>query len=470
MALRLTLDNEKQFPDGGPTTFAPNGKRAVEIGRDPFRDWVLTDPTRVVSGKHCEIKWQDGNYWLSDTSTNGTFVNGSEQRVQSPARLRHGDRLTIGPYIVAVAIDDQEPAGASLPRAGGLDALWGDASIAPPIDANLLKPRPPRAEGDDYLDRAVDLPWVDRAGAAPARAAAADPNADWLSSLARPASPSPPPAAAPAPATPSVTPRPSPHFPDAAANPWLTPPPAPEAAPLPPPPPPEAAPLVAERVAPPPEAAPAPPIALPPKAPALAPPEAPALDPMILRRFAQGAGLPPGLIEGRDAGDFAESLGALVRQVAGHVKALLDARQSAKRLSRTVDHTTIGALDNNPLKFSPTVEDALAIMFGPPRRSYLDATRCFESSFEDLAEHQLLTFSAMQRAIQLMQKDLEPAGIEAGLGEDKGLAAIMGSRHARLWQAYAQRWKARTERFDDGLVGAFLRDFAACYDDPQKGK
>ena len=47
----------------------------------------------------------------------------------------------------------------------------------------------------------------------------------------------------------------------------------------------------------------------------------------------------------------------------------------------------VQAIDNNPLKFAPSTEDAMRIMFGPPTQSYLDATRAIEQSFADLKEH-----------------------------------------------------------------------------------
>ena len=49
----------------------------------------------------------DGGYWLHDVSTNGTFFNGGDHRMQAPHRLRTGDRFTIGHYIIAAAVDGE---------------------------------------------------------------------------------------------------------------------------------------------------------------------------------------------------------------------------------------------------------------------------------------------------------------------------------------------------------------------------
>ena len=44
---------------------------------------------------------------------------------------------------------------------------------------------------------------------------------------------------------------------------------------------------------------------------------------------------------------------------------LLQARNEAKRFTRSTSQTTIQATENNPLKFSPTVEDAMRIHVRP---------------------------------------------------------------------------------------------------------
>ena len=102
----------------------------------------------------------------------------------------------------------------------------------------------------------------------------------------------------------------------------------------------------------------------------------------FLARFAKGAGVPPDCSPGATRATWPEEIGALVRLAADSVKQLLAARTEAKRVARTGSHTTIQALDNNPLKFSPTVDDALRIMLGRPTGGYLDARRAFERELQ----------------------------------------------------------------------------------------
>ncbi|WP_247410773.1 FHA domain-containing protein, partial [Bradyrhizobium sp. 23] len=171
MVLRFNIENEPNLPDGGPVTFTVTGRRSVDIGRDRHLDWTLPDPARTISGKHCEVHFRDGGYWLHDVSTNGTFLNGADQRMRGPHRLRDGDRLTIGHYIIGVSLEDE--AGGRIPNQAAqlhepsvqqhadYGELWtADRDVPPPIDPQLLKkPREAaRPVNPGFLDWAASVP------------------------------------------------------------------------------------------------------------------------------------------------------------------------------------------------------------------------------------------------------------------------------------------------------------------------
>ena len=105
MALRLKIvsDNAATAGEHARWTFGVNGGR---IGRHTTNDWVLRDPDRYVSGRHAEIEHRGGVWLLRDTSTNGTFVNGSDEALgpDRPHELSSGDRIRIGEYEIEVEI------------------------------------------------------------------------------------------------------------------------------------------------------------------------------------------------------------------------------------------------------------------------------------------------------------------------------------------------------------------------------
>lgn len=449
MPLTLTIENETSLPDGGPLSVTLSGGRGLDIGRDQHLDWALPDPSRAISGRHCEVRFQDGSYWLRDVSTNGTYVNGGSQRVQSPYRLQHGDRLEIGHYIIAVTIDDaarSEPAPAAAPvSAAQPESLWSSSGDeAPPIPRrDLLPPSRHRPVHDGFIDWAADIPT---------------------------------PAAEPAPPQP-LQPTPQPRGDDFAWAPYQAPPPplAEPVAPIPTP----RRPITAElppgdpwgepATEPTPPQAPFPTAEPPPPSQPFAPPPMPAGMPAIsaaefVQRFAKGAGLSTESLGWQDPGAFAEQLGGLMRLVAIELKQLLAARAESKRIARSANQTMIQAQDNNPLKFSPTVDDALQLIFGKPKSGYLSAQKAFDESFRDLKAHQIKTYSAMQHALRMLVEDLDPQAIAETMAQERGLDSLLGSRKAKMWDAYVARWEAKTAPYEDGLVDAFMLYFAECYD------
>ena len=403
MTLILTIENPRTLPDGTPVSVTLPDGRGLEIGRNDTLDWTLPDPSRVVSGKHCEVRGRDGAYWLHDVSTNGTFLNDNAHRIQAPYRLRHGDRLTIGPYVIGVAIvadanplpgrgDDRrllDPCELA-PAAPGLQGiapeanpeLVGKAAFGGAPNKVLSEP----ADAGAWEVQALELPagsGPDRSAPASSKETPIEPQAGWPASLQ----------------------------PTADGN-------------------------------------------------------GPSLE-EFLRRFAAAAKVPAQRFARQDPLTIADELGGLMRVTVENLTQLLNARGQTKRFVRASSQTSIQAQDNNPLKFAPTCDDALKIMFGPRTSGYLDARRAFEGAFADLRSHQINTFSAMQQAVRMLAEDLDPKAIEEAAGPSTRLTALFGSRKSRAWDMYVARWQAKAVRHEDGLLDAFMLYFAERYDQLQ---
>lgn len=113
MRITLQIENVDRLESGGQVSYSCSD-RGFDIGRHDHLDWSLPDPQRVVSGKHCEVRYEGGQFVLYDVSTNGTFVNGSPNRMDKAHALRSGDRLMIGDYIIAVTLDTVEASSAGV--------------------------------------------------------------------------------------------------------------------------------------------------------------------------------------------------------------------------------------------------------------------------------------------------------------------------------------------------------------------
>jgi type VI secretion system protein ImpI len=437
MPLRLTIENVDRLPDGGPVRVQVEG-RGLDIGRDQHLDWTLPDPSRLVSSKHCEIRFRDDNYWLHDVSTNGTFVNGAQFRLEAPHLLRSGDRLTIGQYIVAVEIEgrgaSQQAYSPSAAQEGVADLWGGGGEVAAPEDRRDFMPERARKAAPDFLDFASGVAPAEFSSPSPSSPAvdfglaARGPEDDWLRGRKAPV-----PVAESADLT-----APSPRRPVPPRAPTFEGP----------------APTPASVV----ETTPAPSFAG----------GSPAISVDLLARIARAAGIPERAIAGRDPLELADDIGGVLRLMALNLAQMLSSRSETKSLMRSSSRTMIQAIENNPLKFTATPEEALAIMLGPPTRNYLDAKATVERSFADLKAHQMQTYGAMQGALEALFEDLAPEKIDASVEVDRGLGGLVGSRKAKLWDTYSERWRAKTKRSDGRLSEAFLALFAESYDRLQR--
>ena len=446
MALTLTIENETSLPDGGPLSVRVTGKRGIDLGRDSHLDWTLPDPSRTISGKHCEVRYRDSAYWLYDVSTNGTFLYGQDGRLKGPHRLRDGDRLLIGHYIIGVTVEGEAAAEQDVPQNRTQQSLWTDVpDVAPPVRrSDLRSPQEAaRPVNPDFLDWASDVPSVDGLQVAPRAIPSAERNGAAGETWAE----GPP---TPAPVGEEAPSRPAPRRPIWIANepcgPWGG--------------------RVSATSA---TTAEAPSREMPGVAMETGPASAPTgTQSDFVRLVAQGAGVAEQVFAHSNPEELAQSLGVLLRVVTENVRQLLAARQQAKRMARSSDQTTIQAVDNNPLKFSPSSEDALRLMFEPNTRSYLDARSALEQAFDDLKAHQIKTYSAMQQALAMLVEDIDPEAIDRDTYPDKGLSALLTSRKAKLWDVYVVRWQTKARRSDGGLADVFMDYFAECYDRVKK--
>jgi type VI secretion system protein ImpI len=170
----------------------------------------------------------------------------------------------------------------------------------------------------------------------------------------------------------------------------------------------------------------------------------------------------------RDAGALGKELGVLLNMVCANLMQLLQARAAAKTLARSGHRTLIQPVENNPIKFMPTAEEAIKIMLGPPSPGYMDSRQTIDKSFADIKTHQLATLAAMQQAIAKLTEDLAPEAIEQSSANVK--PSLLGGNKAKLWDIFCERWKAKAGRHEHGMLGEFLDLFAEFYDQQSRGK
>ena len=122
MTLTLRIENFDVLEHGGPVSIVLD-RTGCDVGRGKGMTWVLPDPARHISSHHFSVAYRDGAYWLTDTSTNGTYLEGSPYRIQGPHRIAPGDRFRVGHYVI---LADLTGAVGQVGQGGRMPAPDGD--------------------------------------------------------------------------------------------------------------------------------------------------------------------------------------------------------------------------------------------------------------------------------------------------------------------------------------------------------
>ena len=98
LVLDLVSTAERSAAQKSAVTFRQAGGT---IGRSETATWVLADRSRHISGVHAEISYEDGVYYLTDRSTNGTYDVNKNARLQKNEEypIEHGDSFRMGDFV-----------------------------------------------------------------------------------------------------------------------------------------------------------------------------------------------------------------------------------------------------------------------------------------------------------------------------------------------------------------------------------
>ncbi|MDH0301293.1 MULTISPECIES: type VI secretion system-associated FHA domain protein TagH [unclassified Pseudomonas] len=435
MALCLTITSyHKITPGQCPEKLLETG--AISVGRAADNDWVLPDPERLVSSKHCVIQFKEGRYYLTDNSTNGVELvhAGIRLRRGNSEPLMDGEVIRIGDYEIQARIDS----GLSIPLAGQPDVHSFEALMA----NQLATPNAPIAgapaaflQGASSHDTLPDL--FDFLGPSSVPPISQPDHVPAQQHDFRPPTPvAPPPEPAPAP---GVIP----------AD-WdlcdETPAPAPRAAPV-------IAPQASAVASPLPAPAPAQPV-----------PAQPVASDALLQAFLRGAGIEQLRIDAADAAAQMEAIGRSYRLMVEGLIDVLRARSSLKGEFR-MQQTTIAPVRNNPLKFAPNVDEALLLLLREGNQAFMAPDQAVRDSFDDLRAHQLAVMAGVEAAIKHLLQRFEPARLEERLAPAAGLAKIFGgSRQAHCWQQFTELYSQISREAEDDFQDLFGREFSRAYE------
>jgi type VI secretion system protein ImpI len=463
LILQVTSPNAA---DLGPAARASFTVKGGTIGRRAGNDWVLADPH--VSGRHARVRSVGGTFFLEDAeSANGVLVNGTKLHQGEPFPLKDGDSIYIDPYEISVKIVAAMPGATTeiLAQSMAAAAPPAGAPVAPLPPADLLRPGASPGYGVDPLAAG---PLSGDAGAQPGGLAdIIGPEASGIPSTFNPLLDTPPEQSTPGSGLTGRDLYGKPVINDALRVPApVVPPPqaggipldwdAPEAPPAPALAPgrsmPEARPVSM------PEPPPAPPV------PPVPPPPTTRGAPSDLDALLRGAGIE----DARLSPDVAGQLGAVLRFVVEGLMEVLRARGEIKNEFR-LPQTTFKPRENNPLKFSANVEDALHNLLVKRNPAYLDTPSAFEDAFADVRHHQLAMLAGMRAAFDDMLRRFSPEALRSQFDVKPGRKSSFGfGSSGRYWDSYEEFYKELTSDVDDCFRRLFGDQFARSYEEQLK--
>jgi type VI secretion system FHA domain protein len=482
-AANLGASRRKEFRRAGGT-----------IGRAPDNDWVLIDP--YISGRHARVQFRNETYFLEDTSTNGVYLNSPDNRLQrgKPYPLKAGDCIFMDTFEIRVGfIEEHAPAEPFAPARIGSVEAGRPAAPAIPDDPFGMGP------ADDPLVGSVELDPLKLVGGESRRPQRAITPAPKAADLAR-GSPldqhyRPPEVVAPLipeeldsePASGAqsgmIPPDFDPFAPEGVSKRSTLPSPprrpsAPQARPVaePMPPPAQARPRRAPtqppahppQMSPPPRAqsqvSPLPPAPQrgatpPPNSSTPMPPTPPLTANFDFANLLDGAGLHGVAVSPELARDFGE----ILRVVISGLMDLLRARERIKDEFR-MRLTTFKPVDNNPLKFSANVEDALHNLLVKRNPAYLAPVEAFEDAFRDVRNHQVATLAGVRVAFESMLREFDPERLQEEYDREIKKGGFLGvPARPKYWDLYREQFRGRVKDADSCFRELFGDEFARAY-------
>ena len=212
-----------------------------------------------------------------------------------------------------------------------------------------------------------------------------------------------------------------------------------------------------------------PPVRSEPVEPAPPPPPAPprreaAGAPALWQAFCTGLGIDLPRETEFDAAEM-RAIGMLLREAVEGALKLMQVRASTKNELRA-NVTTIRTRNNNPLKFSPTAENALTQMLRPPQRGFMAGPAAMQDAMQDLMGHSIGTMVGMKAALAGVLAQFEPRQLEARL-VGRGLldSLVPATRKARLWDLYLQHFDSIRNDAQDDFHHLFGAAFVAAYEE-----
>jgi type VI secretion system FHA domain protein len=174
----------------------------------------------------------------------------------------------------------------------------------------------------------------------------------------------------------------------------------------------------------------------------------------------EGAGLEGAVA----AADLEQTFGQILRVVVEGVMEVLRSRHEIKDEFR-MHLTQFRPAENNPLKFSANVEDALHNLLVKRNAAYLGPVESFAEAFQDLRHHQIAMLAGMRAAFDALLAEFDPDHLQTEFDRHIKTGALLSvPAKLRYWDFYRDRLRELVQDKDATFRRLFGEEFAEAYE------
>jgi len=172
-----------------------------------------------------------------------------------------------------------------------------------------------------------------------------------------------------------------------------------------------------------------------------------------------------GLSEAQITPELIENFGRILRVVVAGLMDVLRARERIKDEFR-MRMTTFKAVDNNPLKFSANVDDALHNLLVKRNAAYLGPVEAFEDAFQDVRNHQMAMLAGVRVAFEAMLGEFDPDRLREQFDKHvKKGGLLSGPAKLRYWEMYNDKFRGMVNDQESTFRDLFGEEFARAYEE-----
>lgn len=155
--------------------------------------------------------------------------------------------------------------------------------------------------------------------------------------------------------------------------------------------------------------------------------------------------------------------GTFVRQTIDGLLQVLRARNMIKNELR-LSVTTVQPTDNNPLKFAATVDEAIEHLFIRRGEAYMPPIQSVRESFDSLADNQLAILAGMRAAFAKVMKNFDPVELTRQFDRQSGGGLFGAGKKMRYWDSYLEYYQSLTRESESAFQLLFGEEFIKAYE------